>query len=238
MFHQLLESNAVRKAPVAGSLVSTVAHAALVAAAIAMTVQRDPAPPAIPDRILQYTPVIRPPEAPSNTVHGGRANALAPASNDVLPTTPALPRVLDIVIGIPSPDLTRPVTDANDFAARRGPGGNSNDGIGTGAGPVEGGTWLADQVDKPVILMPGSATPSYPALLRSAGVGGGVLVEFVVDTLGRVESGSQRIMQADHDLFAASVRDVMPRLRFMPAEARGRKVRQLVRLPFRFDVNP
>jgi len=93
-------------------------------------------------------------------------------------------------------------------------------------------------VDKPVIMMPGVATPNYPPMLRSAGIAGGVLVEFVVDTLGRIEPGSSRVVQSDHDLFTNAVREVMPRLRFMPAEARGHKVRQLVRLPFRFDVNP
>ena len=110
--------------------------------------------------------------------------------------------------------------------------------IGSGAIVGEGNAWLADQVDKPVLMMTGVAMPTYPAMLRSAGVAGAVLVEFVVDTLGRVEPGSLHVLQSDHDLFAASVREVVPRLRFMAAEARGRKVRQLVRLPFRFDLNP
>ena len=65
-----------------------------------------------------------------------------------------------------------------------------------------------------------------------------MLVEFVVDTLGRVEPGSLQVLQSEHELFTSSVREVAPRLRFMAAEARGRKVRQLVRLPFRFDLNP
>ena len=72
-------------------------------------------------------------------------------------------------------------------------------------------------------MIPGGAVPAYPALLRSAGVAGAVLVEFVVDTLGRVEPGSLRLVHADHELFAASVRDVAPRLRFLPAEAQGRQ---------------
>jgi len=236
MFQQLLESNAVRKPRVGGSLVSTVAHAGLIAAALALTTQRARERPA-PDPILRFTEVI-PPPSPSTAVHGSRASAVATAASILQPAIAVLPIMLDITVGIVSPDLTRPVTDADDFRTRGGPGGNVTDGIGTRSGPGEGGAWLVDQVDKPVIMMPGVATPNYPPMLRSAGIAGGVLVEFVVDTLGRIEPGSSRVVQSDHDLFTNAVREVMPRLRFMPAEARGHKVRQLVRLPFRFDVNP
>ena len=235
MFQQLLESNAVRKPRVGGSLVSTVAHGALVAAALALTTQREQALRA-PDPTVTFT-AVTPTPTPSTAVHGNRTTAIAAAASVLQPSIAVLPVILDITIGIASPDLTRPVTDATDFA-RRGPGGNSDNGIGTSGGPTASGTWLAEHVDKPVIMMPGVAAPAYPPLLRSAGISGAVLVEFVVDTLGRVEPGSSRVLQSDHDLFAASVREVMTRLRFMPAEARGRKVRQLVHLPFRFDVNP
>ena len=238
MFHQLLESNAVQKPRVGGSLVSTLAHAALVAAAVALTTQPDHPRPVVPDRIFRYTPVVPTPVVPSTTVHGSRASANPQVSDAPAPSPSTMPRVFDIVVGIPSIDLTRPVTDASDFSSTRGPGGSATNGIGTGSGPGDGSAWLAEQVDKPVMMLPGIAALAYPPLLRSAGVSGGVLMEFVVDTLGRVEPGSQRVVQADHQLFAASVRDVMPRLRFMPAEARGRKVRQLVHLPFRFDINP
>ena len=66
---------------------------------------------------------------------------------------------------------------------------------------------------------------------------GSVMVEFVVDTTGRVEPGSIQLTQADHALFASAVRDVLPRYRFIPAMAAGHRVRQLVRLPFRFDLH-
>ena len=246
MFHQLLESNAVRKPRVGGSLVSTVAHGALIAAALALTTQHEQAPPEPTER-LYITPVV-PQQPPSTAVHGSRATAIA-AATSVLPTPLAiLPVILDITIGIVSPDLTRSVSDAVDFG-RRATSGTFGKGIGCArptddvsesAGcmaPTESGTWLAEQVDKPVVMMPGAATPNYPSMLRSAGISGAVLVEFVVDTLGRLEPGSSKVLQSDHDLFAASVRDVLPRLRFIPAEAGGHKVRQLVRLPFRFDLN-
>jgi outer membrane biosynthesis protein TonB len=38
------------------------------------------------------------------------------------------------------------------------------------------------------IAAPNSATPSYPDILRQAGVEGEALVSFVVDTTGRVDT--------------------------------------------------
>lgn len=233
MFQQLLESNAVRKPRLGSSFVSTVGHAALVAGALALTTQRTYVK-AAPDPTITFTQVLPKPVAPSTAVHGSTANTIAAAASVLQPSIAALPMLLDIAVGIVAPDLSRPVTDANDFGR---PVGAGTTGVGSGSVAGDGSAWLAEQVDKPVVMMPGVATPNYPATLRSAGIEGGVLVEFVVDTLGRVEPGSSRVMQSDHDLFAASVREVLPRLRFMPAEARGQKVRQLVRLPFHFNVN-
>jgi protein TonB len=91
------------------------------------------------------------------------------------------------------------------------------------------------QVEKPVAPIPGSGSPRYPEILLSAGVEGQVLAQFVVDTLGRVESGSFKVLRSDHDLFTASVRSALPAMRFLPAEVGGRKVKQLVQQPFVFN---
>jgi protein TonB len=79
--------------------------------------------------------------------------------------------------------------------------------------------------------------PQYPERLRAAGVTGRVVVRLVVDTLGRVEPASVAIRESAHDLFAQAVRAVIPSLRFVPAEAGGRRVRMLVDLPFEFRLN-
>jgi len=91
------------------------------------------------------------------------------------------------------------------------------------------------QVEKPVAPIPGSGSPRYPQVLLSAGVEGQVLGQFVVDTLGRVELGSFKVIRSDHDLFTAAVRSALPAMRFLPAEVGGRKVRQVVRQPFVFN---
>jgi protein TonB len=74
-------------------------------------------------------------------------------------------------------------------------------------------------------------------MLQSAGLEGDVRAQFVVDTLGRVEQGSFRVLQTSHDLFAAAVREALSRARFKPAEVGGRRVRQLVEQSFTFRIS-
>lgn len=235
MFQLLLESKAETRLPFGGSLVSTVAHGALVTGLVLLTAQRPTRETPAPEPRATFIPVEPPRVAPSPT---------RPLSSSAAATTPAplgappMPIVVDIPIGVPPVDLTVAPGSSADFLPRGVPGGRP-DGI-SGAPANRGGSsaFTELEVDKPVVMAPGMAAPAYPASLRAAGLSGNVVVEFVVDTLGRVEDGSSRIVSADHPLFAASVRAALPTYRFLPAEAEGRRVRQLVRLPFRFSLNP
>ena len=85
-------------------------------------------------------------------------------------------------------------------------------------------------------MRPGTKAPLYPELLQRSGVVGEVMVQFVVDTLGLVDMGTLRVITSDHELFTSAVRSSMAHMRFLPAELRGKKVPQLVRQPFRFDL--
>lgn len=104
-----------------------------------------------------------------------------------------------------------------------------------GASDATDATFFDFQVEKPVAPIPGSGAPRYPEILLAAGVEGQVLAQFVVDTLGRVESGSFKVIRSDHELFSAAVQSAAPALRFLPAEVGGRKVKQLVQQPFVFS---
>ena len=94
----------------------------------------------------------------------------------------------------------------------------------------------AMSVDLPVVLLPGQRPPHYPAALERAGIPGTVIAQFVVDTAGHVENGSVVILQATHRDFANAVASRLKALRFVPARAQGRHVRQLVEQPFQFAV--
>jgi TonB family protein len=98
-------------------------------------------------------------------------------------------------------------------------------------------TYFAFQVTKPVMQAPGSGTPTYPLILKSQRIEGEVLAMFVVDTLGRAELQSFKVLRSSHELFTAAVLSSLPDMRFIPAEVRGVKVRQLVQQPFVFAVS-
>jgi len=59
---------------------------------------------------------------------------------------------------------------------------------------------------------------------------------FVVDTTGRADVASFKVIRTTHELFATAVKNALPRMRFIPAEVGDRKVRQLVQQPFSFAI--
>lgn len=90
--------------------------------------------------------------------------------------------------------------------------------------------------DRPELLA--APVPPYPALLREARVEGLVTVEAVVDTTGRPEPGSLRVVQStDAGFNAAAVATIRGAL-FRPGRVWGRAVRVLVRVPVAFRLRP
>ena len=100
----------------------------------------------------------------------------------------------------------------------------------------EDGALYESQVEKPVALATGSPAPRYPDILRQAGVSGEALVSFAVNANGTADTASFKVIRTTHELFATAVKKVLPEMRFTPAEAGGRKVKQLVEQPFTFTI--
>jgi TonB family protein len=96
-------------------------------------------------------------------------------------------------------------------------------------------TYFEFQVEQPVVAL-NNVRVAYPAELRAAGVSGQVIGQFVVDTNGVVDVATFKAIESTHELFTASVREVLPQMRFSAAEVGGRKVKQLVQQPFVFRV--
>jgi TonB family protein len=92
------------------------------------------------------------------------------------------------------------------------------------------------QVAQPVREAQMSARPRYPDILKTAGVEGEVLAQFVVNEDGTPMEGSLKILKSSHPLFTASVQSAYGGMRFEPARADGRAVRQLVQMPFVFAI--
>ena len=136
---------------------------------------------------------------------------------------------------LPEIDLTKKVTDEADFTGKGVAGGIAKGVVG-GTAPVADQTYFEFQVEKQVAQIPGSINLRYPDMLRSANVEGEVLAQFVVDTTGRVESNSIKILKSSHDLFTNAVQQALRSARYYPAEIGGRKVKQLVQQPFNFTL--
>jgi TonB family protein len=94
------------------------------------------------------------------------------------------------------------------------------------------------QVDQMVERYEGSAAPVYPPELSARRIEGQVEAAYVVDTMGRVDTTTIRVMQSDDPRFTESVRTALGETLFRPAKRSGKAVRQLVQQRFRFKLAP
>jgi TonB family protein len=76
----------------------------------------------------------------------------------------------------------------------------------------------------------------YPELLRQAGIQGRVLVQAVIDTTGRAEPNSVKVLQSPNPGFDQSAKNVVLKSLFRPARVHGRAVRVLINLPVDFKI--
>lgn len=226
MLNTLLESKSRPKQSFAGTMASVVAHTALIAGAVYATAQARVKPSSPPT-------TVRPVYFPRVT---RSASTLPARGANGSPTTERRLLFVDAVsvdVPIVSIDVASLASRATDFPAASNIGG-SGPGASSGGNDYSG-TFSADQVEKQVALVRGSLPPGYPETLRNAGIEGQVTAMFVVDDSGRAED-SVRFLHADNVLFEDAVRTALRRMRFTPAEVGGRKVRQLVQMPFVFTL--
>lgn len=97
-------------------------------------------------------------------------------------------------------------------------------------------TFFEFQVEKSVSAMPGNPGARYPDELREAKVEGEVLSQFVVDADGHADLSTFKVLKTTHDLFTEAVVKALPNMKFYPAQVGGRPVKQLVQMPFQFNL--
>lgn len=154
------------------------------------------------------------------------------------PRAPAAPRVFRTLVApaviptsIPPVDLTTP-WDAGSYS-----------GVGVMAGPVLRGegpanltpvfvAWMVDQPPVSISFPP----PEYPRALAAARIEGLVLLQAVIDTLGRVEPGSIKVISSTNRGFEAAAQAALRAALFRPGRVQGQKVRVLVHQPLRFAL--
>lgn len=239
MFNNLVESKRKTQRTPGGILTSFVLHGALIAGTVYATAHATETFEKPKQEKVEFVEVKKeeppppknepPPPPPPDIV----AAPPPPKGFQILTAPVEIPDVL------PDIDLSKKVTDEADFSGKGVAGGTSKG--------VEGGKpvtvanndqpFFEFQVEKPVQALPGGSQPRYPDILRQAGVEGEVLAQFVVDTTGKAEMNSYKVLKTTHELFGNAVKNALSGMKFIPAEVGGRKVRQLVQQPFTFAIS-
>jgi len=195
-------------------VVSIIVHAGVVAAAIAGAHAGSVTPPIV---ILADSVWVMPTAGPAGRGDGLAAPLIGPVDVPSIPGLPALP-------GVPSYSETwSPIAAPGSVLPIWG-GGDSD---------------LFDAVltDEPPVLL-SAPLPAYPPLLRQAGIQGWVTVLAVVDTMGRAEATSLRVVNTPNPGFDRPALDCLRRALFRPGRVHGRAVRVLVSVPVHFTLLP
>jgi protein TonB len=259
---RLLESQPEKRARFAGGTVfSIVLHFTLIFLAVFATaragvkkVNRDRA-----EKVNFVAVKKEPPPPPEVKKEPPPPKKEAPKPKTPKPQAPRLPRevavappkgfqvvppVINIPTRLPTIDLSKAVTNESDFSGKGVAGGTAK-GVeggtgkagdkGTEAGVKHDAPYTESQVEKPVVRI-GGTDPEYPSRLRDSGVSGEVVAQFVVGENGRYEGGTLKIIKSSDPAFADAVKRALPGMRFSAAQIGGRKVKQLVQMPFIFNI--
>ena len=248
MFQTFVSSQAARfgAARLGVASMSLVAHAGLITLA-AVTSGRtssvfDPSQRGAPVEKLLFVDT-RDLEHPSASIRNGAlARAARNAVRLLVPDLTKLRAVVDASIAaLPAaPDVAVDV----DFAAHTGDARDFGD-VDTGAllnrdamwalaHPGRNGAYTQDIVEKTAWPVKDNPRPRYPESLQHQGVEGTFIVEFVVDSSGRVDAKTLAFPSSAHPMFLRAVKDALLRSRYFPAELAGMRVRQLVQQQFSF----
>ncbi|GJG89052.1 hypothetical protein tb265_42330 [Gemmatimonadetes bacterium T265] len=132
-----------------------------------------------------------------------------------------------------APDFARRVERPEDFAPSAGLKGDLL--AYTEAGVFVGAAADVHVHDLPIPLV-GNQPPTYPASLAREGIGGRVVVEFLIDSTGVVDVHTLHVVESSDSRFTDAVRGSLADLRFAPAQRGERAVGVTVRQPFVFVV--
>ncbi|HEX4681122.1 MAG TPA: TonB family protein [Gemmatimonadaceae bacterium] len=236
MFDNLIESKASKQKRAGGAFASAVIHAVLITAAVYGTLHASEALEKPKAEKVEFVTVKKdeppPPKEQPKPPPDVVMKAPPPKGFQVLTAPIKIPDVL------PQIDLNKAVTNAEDFTGKGVAGGMAKGVAGGTPAPAADAnqTYFEFQVEKQVSQVPGNPAPRYPDMLRSANVEGEVLAQFVVDTTGRAEMSTFKVLKSTHDLFTNAVKASLPNMKFYAAEVGGKKVKQLVQMPFQFSL--
>lgn len=235
MFENLIESGRRPKMKLGQQVLSLAIHAGVIFGAVKAT---QGAAEAIRDIVVDTTMVfLKPPEAPPPPPE-------QPPENVVVSANPP-PQGFQVVTPpdnipteIPPVNLNERF-DPKDFTGKGVEGGIATGVVGgTGPVPIEGEVFLAAEVDEvpQADNSTGACNPKYPPVMQSAGIPGKVVMQFVVNTDGKVDPSSFKVVNATHKAFEVPAKDAMLKCPFKPGKSRGSPVRVLVQQSLSFKV--
>jgi protein TonB len=235
MFANLIESQAAKQKRAGGFVWSFVIHSILISGAVYATYSVGNALEKPKAEKVEFVTVKKdeppPPKEEVKPPPEVIMKAPPPKGFQVLTAPIKIPDVL------PQIDMSKKVTDEADFTGKGVAGGIAKGVVGGTPTPVnDNQTYFEFQVEKQVTPYPNNTAPHYPDMLRSANVEGEVVAQFVVDTTGRADMSKFQVLKSTHDLFTNAVKSALPQMKFYPAEVGGKKVRQLVQMPFQFNL--
>lgn len=230
MLGVLLESRAARQRRGGGATFSIAVHLAIVVLTTAAALGSPSPQPERPQPVVLHFAAPVPQSQPSTSPRALSASLPSSMTFTVLrlhvPTVVPIPiAAVDYKRGPPAEGLAlassgphavigpRSLIDADDH-------------------PSEG-VWRGTDLLTRIVVAP---KPRYPELLQHGGIDGRVLLRFAVDTNGRVDMASVRVLGSTHDLFTRAVLDALPSFRFTPAEVDGHRVAALAEMPFEFRM--
>lgn len=232
MFENLIESKSRGFKSFGQSAVSAVLHVVLAYGAIKATAgAAEQIKEILQDTTMMFLKPPEPPPPPPPTTPPPEAivtaNPPPMGFQTVMPPT-------EIPKDIPPVNLTERF-DARDFSGKGVEGGIATGVVG-GSGPVSTTeTFVEAEVDDPVRPLD-IPKPRYPPVLQQAGIAGSVDVQYVVDTLGRAEPASWRVLRSTNKAFEDPAREAIMAGRFKPARIRNQAVRQLVQQRISFNI--
>lgn len=237
MFTTLIESRHARQRRDGGTLVSLAIHATLITLAVQLTVGAARQVDKVRAERLIFTDLKKaapppPKEQPKPIDQPAlRQNALPAKGFQVLLAPVKVPDVL------PDIDLGKAATREEDFSGRGVAGGVARGVVGGEVKHVDQQQpYFSYEVEKAAIPFADNRPPRYPDRLRDMNIEGTVLVEFVIDTAGRADLSTFKVLKTTHVAFSDAVRGELPHWRFYPAEVGGRKVKVLVQQPIEFAL--
>jgi protein TonB len=265
MMNTLLESKPRKQRTSGGTIFSVVFHSAILFLAVFATaragvpkdnekreqkvsfvrMKKEPPPPVVKKEEPPPPPKVKKAPAPKPKT---QVNPLPPAPKVEL-APPKGFKVLEAPVVVPTKipdiDLSAKVTNEADFSGKGVKGGSSTGtegSEGTKEGAPAGSAIDTDknyaefEVERQVQAISGTNV-DYPESLRSSGIEGQVLAQFVVNENGRVETGTFKVLESSNPAFTSAVKSALGRMKFRPAQIGKTNVSQVVQQAFVFKLN-